>query len=91
MIDGATPLDEARRREAEAGSSPGHGPMTDTPPPATEADYGAVEPRLTLDPSNPLPSARAFIDRNYTTGDHRTLVHHTGQFLRPLLNGHAAP
>ena len=39
-----------------------------------------VEPRLTLDPSDPLPSARSFIDRNYTAGDHRTLLHHAGQF-----------
>ncbi len=38
-------------------------------------------PRLTLDPSNPLPSARAFIDRNYTDYGHRTLVHHAGQFF----------
>ncbi len=41
----------------------------------------ASEPRLTLDPGNPLPSARTFIQRNYTTGDHRTLVHHAGQFF----------
>ena len=40
-----------------------------------------ITPRLTLDPSNPLPSARSFIDRNYKVGDHRTLVHHAGQFF----------
>ena len=40
-----------------------------------------IEPRLTLDPSDPLPSARSFIDRNYTDDGHRTLVHHAGQFF----------
>ena len=97
MTDAPITLEEAQRREAEAGN--GHDSMTDAPPPASEADYGNVgpqlvvppdavaqhatpiEPRLTLDPSNPLPSARAFIDRNYTDGDHRTLVHHAGQFF----------
>ena len=40
-----------------------------------------VSAQLTLDPGNPLPSARAFIERNYTDYGHRTLVHHAGQFF----------
>ena len=47
MIDDPVLLDEARRREAEAGSGPEPGPMTDAPPPASEADYGAAEAGLT--------------------------------------------
>ena len=41
----------------------------------------AAAARLTLDPSDPLPSARSFIDRNYTNDGHRTLVHHAEQFF----------
>ncbi len=90
MTGTPVPLDEARRRAKAKNQGPEPGPMTDVPPPASEADYGApeitetveeVEPQLTLDPGNPLPSARSFIRRNYTTGDHRTLVHHAGQFF----------
>lgn len=40
-----------------------------------------AEPPLTLDPGDPLPSARSFIERNYTTDGHRTLLHHAGQFF----------
>ena len=90
MADDPITLEEARRREAEAGSGPGPGPITDAPPPASEADYGAaaavaeftvpVEVPPTLDPSDPLPSARSFIERNYTNDGHRTLLHHAGQF-----------
>ncbi len=91
MMDSPITLAEARRRKAER--SPGGRRLMDerpTPPLANAEDYGAPEvneaveegePRLTLDPGNPLPSARSFIDRNYTTGDHRTLVHHAGQFF----------
>jgi putative DNA primase/helicase len=56
-------------------------PQVVAAPDAVAEFTSPVEPRLTLDPSNPLPSARAFIERNYTTGDHRTLVHHAGQFF----------
>ena len=43
MTDGPITLDEARRREAEANNSPGPGPMTDAPPPASEDAYGAFD------------------------------------------------
>ena len=45
-MEGAITLEEARRREAKAGRDPGPGPMTDAPPPASEADYGAAEPGI---------------------------------------------
>ncbi len=45
MSDDLIPLEEAQRREAEAGSGPE--PMTDAPPPASEADYGVAVPGLT--------------------------------------------
>ena len=57
-------------------------------PETTEQKFNAVAEFTTpvegppiLDPSDPLPSARSFIDRNYTDDGHRTLVHHAGQFF----------
>ena len=35
---------------------------------------------IILDPSDPLPSARALIEQRYQVGDHRTLHHHAGVF-----------
>ena len=44
MTDDLIPLEEAQRRDTEAGSAPEVGPTTDAPPPADQADYGARPP-----------------------------------------------
>ena len=38
------------------------------------------EPKVVLDPGDPLPSARQFLERKYTRHDERTLHHHAGVF-----------
>ncbi len=45
------------------------------------AATGQESEPLILDPGDPLPSARVFIDHNYTEDGRPTLVHHAGQFF----------
>lgn len=44
------------------------------------SDGNGSDDSIILDPSDPLPSARALIEQRYQIGDHRTLHHHAGVF-----------